>query len=248
MTKRRNKVLILIAISVVVATFFTLDLHHYLTLEQLKARQQDIQEFYGFNRLLTLILYFTLYVLVAALSLPGATVLTLAGGALFGFFPALVTVSFASAGGAVLAFLGSRLLLRDWVLSRFGERLGTINRGLEKEGALYLLTLRLVPLFPFFVINLAMGLTTMRTLTFYWISQIGMLAGTAIYINAGTRLGQIDSLAGLFSPGLLVSFFLLGTFPLLARQLIGVIRKRKAFRADPNFPAAACEEPGRPIC
>lgn len=231
MTKRRSKALILITISVVFAMFFALDLQHYLTLDQLKARQQDIQQFYSVNRLLTLVLYFALYVLVAALSLPGATVMTLAGGALFGFLPALVTVSFASAGGAVLAFLGSRFLLRDWVLSRFGERLGTINRGIEKEGAYYLFTLRFLPVFPFFVINLVMGLTAMRPLTFYWVSQIGMLAGTAVYINAGTQLGQIDSLAGLFSPGLLGSFLLLGLFPLVARQLVGVIRKRKSFNS-----------------
>jgi thioredoxin reductase len=145
-----------------------------------------------------------------------------------------VVVSFASTIGATLAFLVSRFLLRDWVQNRFRDRLMAINRGVEKEGAFYLLTLRLVPIFPFFVINLVMGLTPMRTLTFYWVSQVGMLAGTAVYINAGTRLGQIESLGRILSPGLLLSFVLLGAFPLLARKGVGFMKKRTSLKAFPK--------------
>lgn len=165
MSGRWKKILVLVAIAVLVVAFFAFDLQRYLTLAELKSRQAEFQQFYAANRLLTLGLYFVIYVLVTALSLPGAAVMTLAGGALFGFLPALVVVSFASSIGATLAFLVSRFLLRDWVQNRFKARLAAINRGVEKEGAFYLFSLRLVPIFPFFVINLVMGLTPMRTLT-----------------------------------------------------------------------------------
>lgn len=231
MSGRWKKILIIIAVAVLVVVFFAFDLQRYLTLAELKARQTEFQQFYATNRFLTLGLYFVLYVLVTALSLPGAAVMTLAGGALFGFLPALVVVSFASTIGATLAFLVSRFLLRDWVQNRFRDRLAAINRGIEKEGAFYLFTLRLVPIFPFFVINLVMGLTPMRTLTFYWVSQVGMLAGTAVYINAGTQLGQIESLSGILSPGLLLSFVLLGIFPLLARKGVDFMKKRTSLKA-----------------
>jgi dihydrolipoamide dehydrogenase len=234
MSGRSKKILVIIAVAVLVVVFFAFDLQRYLTLAELKARQTEFQQFYAANRLLTLGLYFALYVLVTALSLPGAAVMTLAGGALFGFLPALVVVSFASSIGATLAFLVSRFLLRDWVQNRFRDRLAAINRGVEKEGAFYLFTLRLVPIFPFFVINLVMGLTPMRTLTFYWVSQVGMLAGTAVYINAGTQLGQIESLSGILSPGLLLSFVLLGVFPLLARKGVDFMKKRSSLKAYPK--------------
>ncbi len=234
MSGRSKKILVIIAVAVLVVVFFAFDLQRYLTLAELKARQEEFQQFYAANRLLTLGLYFALYVLVTALSLPGAAVMTLAGGALFGFLPALVVVSFASSIGATLAFLVSRFLLRDWVQNRFRDRLAAINRGVEKEGAFYLFTLRLVPIFPFFVINLVMGLTPMRTLTFYWVSQVGMLAGTAVYINAGTQLGQIESLSGILSPGLLLSFALLGVFPLLARKGVDFMKKRTSLKAFPR--------------
>ncbi|MDT8440856.1 MAG: FAD-dependent oxidoreductase [Desulfuromonadales bacterium] len=230
MSGRWKKILVLAAIAGLVVAFFAFDLQRYLTLAELKARQTEFQEFYLANRLLTLGLYFVLYVLVTALSLPGAAVMTLAGGALFGFLPALVVVSFASSIGATLAFLVSRFLLRDWVQGRFKDRLAAINRGIEKEGAFYLFTLRLVPLFPFFVINLVLGLTPMRTVTFYWVSQVGMLAGTAVYVNAGTQLGQIESLGGILSPGLLLSFVLLGIFPLLARKGVDLIKKGRVMK------------------
>lgn len=230
----QKKVLLLIVLATVVAAFFAFDLQRYLTLAELKSRQTEFQQFYAANRLLTLGLYFAIYVLVTALSLPGAAVMTLAGAALFGFWPALVVVSFASTIGATLAFLASRFLLHDWVQSRFGQRLKAINRGIEKEGALYLFTLRLVPIFPFFIINLVMGLTPMRALTFYWVSQVGMLAGTAVYVNAGTQLGQIERVSGILSPGLLLSFVLLGVFPLLARKGVDFMKKRTSLKAFPK--------------
>ncbi len=230
----QKKVLLLIVLATVVAAFFAFDLQRYLTLAELKSRQTEFQQFYAANRLLTLGLYFAIYILVTALSLPGAAVMTLAGAALFGFWPALVVVSFASTIGATLAFLASRFLLHDWVQSRFGQRLKAINRGIEKEGALYLFTLRLVPIFPFFIINLVMGLTPMRALTFYWVSQVGMLAGTAVYVNAGTQLGQIERVSGILSPGLLLSFVLLGVFPLLARKGVDFMKKRTSLKAFPK--------------
>ncbi len=204
-------------------------MHNYLTLTEFKARQVSFAEFYAANQMMTIAIYFILYVVVTALSLPGAAVMTLAGGALLGFSTALVTVSFASTIGATLAFLVSRFLLRDWVQGKFGDKLKAINEGVEREGPFYLFTLRLVPLFPFFVINLVMGLTPMRPLAYYWVSQLGMLPGTAVYVNAGTQLGQIESAAGILSPGILLSFVLLGIFPLIAKRIIDVLKRRKAF-------------------
>lgn len=229
-----KKLWIVLALALVVVLFFSLGLHHYLTLAELKSRQAAFQQYYAAHRALSLGLYFALYVLVTALSLPGAAVMTLAGAALFGFWPALLLVSFASSIGATLAFLISRFLLRDWVQSRFGERLQALNAGIRTEGGFYLFTLRLVPIFPFFVINLLMGLTPMRTRTYYWVSQIGMLPGTAVYVNAGTQLGQIERLGGILSPGLLLSFALLGAFPLLARKAVEVVRQRRALKDFPR--------------
>ncbi len=229
MSSRLIKILLIATIIILIVAFFAFDLHHFLTLEYLKDRQQEFVNFYATNRLLTIAIYFILYVVVTALSLPGAAVMTLAGGALLGFWTALITVSFASTIGATLAFLVSRFLLRDWVQSKFGDKLKAINEGVEREGPFYLFTLRLVPLFPFFVINLVMGLTPMRTLAYYWVSQIGMLPGTAVYVNAGTQLGQIESAAGILSPGILVSFVLLGIFPLIAKRIIDILKRRKAF-------------------
>ncbi len=234
MTGRGKKIAILLGIAALVGLFFALDLQRYLTLAELKARQAEFQAYYAAHRLPTLGLYFLLYIAVTALSLPGAAVMTLAGGALFGFWPALVVVSFASTIGATLAMLVSRFLLRDWVQARFGERLKAVNEGVAKEGAFYLFSLRLVPLFPFFVINLVLGLTNLGALTFYAVSQIGMLAGTAVYVNAGTQLGRIDSLSGILSPGLLVSFVLLGLFPLLAKKGLDLAKQRKALARFPK--------------
>jgi dihydrolipoamide dehydrogenase len=225
-----TRLILLLAIIVLVAAFFLFDLDRFLTLDALKAQQQSFAAFYADNPLLTIGLYFLLYVIVTALSLPGATVMTLAGAALLGFWPALITVSFASTIGATLAFLVSRFLLRDWVQAKFSEKLKSVNAGIAREGAFYLFTLRLVPIFPFFVINLVMGLTPMHTLAFYLVSQVGMLPGTAVYINAGKQLGQLESLSGILSPALIFSFALLGIFPLLAKRGIDFLKRRKAFR------------------
>ena len=229
MSSRLAKLLLVAAIVALVVVFFAFDLQRFLTLGYLKEQQQAFAGFYATNRLLTVAVYFVLYVLVTALSLPGAAVMTLAGGALLGFWTALVTVSFASTIGATCAFLASRFLLRDWVQGKFGDKLKAINDGIEREGSFYLFTLRLVPLFPFFVINLLMGLTPMRALTYYWVSQIGMLPGTAVYVNAGTQLGRIESASGILSPGILFSFVLLGLFPLIAKRIIDTLKRRKAY-------------------
>jgi len=224
---RGLKVGILVAIALAFYLFFVFDLGSYLTLEFVKSQQKAFEEFYIKNRLLTVAAYMTIYILVTAMSLPGATVMTLAGGALFGLWTGLLAVSFASTIGATLAFLVSRFLLHETVQEKFGDRLAPINEGVEKDGAFYLFSLRLVPIFPFFIINLVMGLTPLKTATFYLVSQIGMLPGTFVYVNAGTQLGKIESAAGILSPPLLFSFALLGLFPLAARKLLTSIRARR---------------------
>ncbi len=224
-----------IAVAVVIAAlailFFAFDLGQYLTLAELKSRHAAFQDYYQDHTVLTLGIYALIYIVVTALSLPGAAVMTLAGGALFGFWAGLVVVSFASSIGATLAFLVARFLLRDYVQRKFGQRLKAINRGVERDGAFYLFTLRLVPIFPFFVINLAMALTPIKTGIYYIVSQIGMLPGTAVYVNAGTQLAQIDSLGGILSPGLLLSFALLGIFPLIAKKFVNWLKTRKVMAA-----------------
>lgn len=162
------------------------------------------------------------------MSLPGAVVLTIVGGALFGFLTGTLIVSFASTIGATLACFVARFLLRDWVQGKFGDKIVKINEGIGKEGAFYLFTLRLIPVFPFWIINLVMGLTRMRLWTFYWVSQLGMLAGTMVYINAGKELARIDSLKGILSPGLLISFALLGIFPIAVKKLLTLYKKRRS--------------------
>lgn len=225
-----KKIIVLLAIAVAAGLFFSLGLQRYLTFEYLKASQQEFHDLYMQHTAGMLGGYFALYVLVAALSLPGAAVMTLAGGALFGFWTGTLVVSFASSLGASLACLVSRYLLRDWVQSRFGDRLSGINEGIAREGAFYLFSLRLIPVFPFFLINLLMGLTKMPLLTFYWVSQLGMLAGTLVFVNAGSQLAKIDSPTAILSPGLLLSFVALGLFPLAAKRLLGWYMGRKAAR------------------
>lgn len=209
--------------------FFAFDLQRFFTLETLKAQQEAIAAYRTARPFLAITIYALLYVAVTGLSLPGAAVLTLAGGAVFGLLWGTVIVSFASTIGATLAFLASRFLFRDAVKARFGERLKAIDSGIVRDGAFYLFTLRLVPAFPFFVINLLMGLTAIPTRTFYWVSQVGMLPGTLVYVNAGTQLAKIESLSDILSPGLLLSFALLGLFPLLARRLVDTIKARKVY-------------------
>jgi len=221
-----NKIVILVLIVLGIAVFRYFDLGQYLTLGYIKASQEKFQILYQSHRVLVIAAYMGIYIAVTALSLPGAAVLTLAGGGLFGLMVGTIAVSFASTIGATLACLVSRFLLREWVQSKFGDRLATINSGIEKEGAFYLFSLRLVPIFPFFVINLVMGLTRMRLSTFFWVSQIGMLAGTMVYVNAGKELAKIDSLSGIMSPGVLISFVILGLFPITVKKILSLYQTK----------------------
>jgi pyruvate/2-oxoglutarate dehydrogenase complex dihydrolipoamide dehydrogenase (E3) component/uncharacterized membrane protein YdjX (TVP38/TMEM64 family) len=226
-----RRLLLLLAMLAAIAAFLALDLGRFFTLEAVKARQAELEAWVAARPFATAGAFFGLYVLATALSLPGAaTVMTLLGGALFGFGWGLVLVSFASSIGATLAFLASRFLFRDAVRARFGERLAALDEGVRRDGAFYLFTLRLIPVFPFFLVNLAMGLTPIATRTFYLVSQLGMLAGTAVYVNAGTALAAIDSVGGLLSPALLGSFALLGLFPLLAKKVVDAVAARRVYR------------------
>ncbi len=225
----RRKLLLMIGFAALVIGFFVFDLGRFLSLDYIKQRQADFAALYAADPAIVIGAYFVIYVAVTALSLPGAAIMTLAGGAIFGLLVGTLVVSFASSLGATLAFLVSRYVLRDSVQSRFGARLADVNRGIERDGAFYLFTLRLVPLIPFFVINLLMGLTRMKAGVFYLVSQLGMLAGTLVYVNAGTQLAKIESLAGIVSPALLGSFVLLGVFPLIAKKIVDAIRRRKVY-------------------
>ncbi len=226
MHKRAPLILVLMLL---IGSYFLFDLGRFLSLEFMQAQRAGLADYFQTHPLSMASGFFLIYVAVTGLSLPGAAILTLVAGAVFGVFWGTVIVSFASTLGATLAFLLSRFLLRDWVQKKFGSRLGAINAGIEKDGSFYLFGLRLVPLFPFFVINLVMGLTSMRTLTYAWVSQIGMLAGTVVYVNAGTQLGQLESLSGIASPGLLGSFVLLGLFPLIARRGLDWLRAQRVY-------------------
>ncbi|UTW06095.1 FAD-dependent oxidoreductase [Pseudomonas benzenivorans] len=224
-----RKLLLVALIGALIAAFFFFDLGQYLNLEAIKAQQAVLNAQVAAHPWQAAGLYFLAYVAVTALSLPGAALMTLLAGALFGLLEGFVLVSFASTLGASLAMLSSRFVLRDWVQSRFGKRLASIDAGIEREGAFYLFALRLVPIFPFFVINLAMGLTRLPLRTFWWVSQVGMLPGTLVYVNAGRELGQLEGLGGILSPGLLGAFVLLGLFPLLARKLLDLLKARRVY-------------------
>jgi len=220
----RTRLIVLAVIAVLVGAFFALGGQRYLTLEQLRAQQEAAQGYFQSHPWQTALGYFVAYVAITGLSLPGAAVLTLFGGAVFGLLWGTVLVSFASSAGATLAFLVSRFLLRDWVQGRFGDKLKPINDGVAREGAFYLFALRLVPAFPFFVINLVMGLTPIRTWTFYWVSQVGMLAGTLVYVYAGTQLAEFR-----LSAGLVVAFTVLGLFPLAAKKALDALKARRVY-------------------
>ena len=224
-----KKIAILAALAALIAAYFWFDLGSELTVEGIKARVDQAQAFYQENALAVLAIFFLTYVAVTAASLPGAAVMTLAAGALFGLVEGTILVSFASTIGATLAFLSSRYVLRDSIEARFGDRLKSINEGLERDGAFYLFTLRMIPAIPFFVINLVMGLTRIRTWTFVWVSQLGMLLGTIAFVNAGTQLAQIESMSGLLSPTLIGSFVFLGIVPWIAKGIVGVIQRRKVY-------------------
>ncbi|MEG3755270.1 FAD-dependent oxidoreductase [Psychromonas arctica] len=225
-----KKIVLLILAIGLIGLFFHFNLHQLLTLEGLKGSMDQFTSLREQSPVLVIGGFLVLYILVTALALPGAAILTLAAGALFGLFEGLVIASFASSIGALCSFLVSRYLLRDSLKQRFPERLAAIDEGIKKEGAFYLFTLRLVPIFPFFLINLLMGVTALKSWTFYWVSQVGMLAGTFIFVNAGTQLAKIDSLSGILSFGLIVSFVLLGIFPLIAKGIVNMIKKRQVYK------------------
>ena len=225
-----KKLFLVLIAAAAIGLFFHFNLHQLLTLEGLKGSMDQFSQYKEQSPLLVFGGFFLLYVVVTALSLPGAAILTLAAGALFGLVEGLLVASFASTVGATLAFLVSRYLLRDTIKQRFPERLDAIDAGVEKEGGFYLFTLRLVPVFPFFLINLLMGVTAIKAWTFYWVSQIGMLAGTFVFVNAGTQLAQIESLSGILSLDLILSFALLGVFPFIAKGILNVFKKRRVYK------------------
>jgi len=230
----KSKVLLIAVIAALVAAFFVFDLGRFLTLDFFRSQQLEIMSYYHARPLQAAAIFFAVYVAVTGLSLPGAAIMTLIAGAIFGLLWGTVIVSFAASIGATLAFLASRLLFREAIQKRFGENLKAINAGVEKDGSFYLFTLRLVPAFPFFMINLVMGLTPIRTWSFYWVSQVGMLAGTLVYVNAGTQIAKIESLRGILSPELIISFTLLGVFPLIAKWIVNTIKARKVYAKWPR--------------
>ena len=210
--------------------FYLFDLQQYLSLEYLKASHARFAGLYADYPAQVILAYMGIYIVATAFSLPGAVILTLAGGGLFGLGVGLVVVSFASSIGATLACLVSRFVMRDAVQSRFADKLVAINEGVDREGPFYLFSLRLVPIFPFFVINLVMGLTKMPALTYYWVSQVGMLPGTIVYVNAGKELAKIDTLSGILSPSLIASFVILGLFPITVKKLLAWYKARAVSR------------------
>ncbi len=226
---KKSKLLLLICVVALVAAFFIFDLGRFFNLDYIKSQQAVIANYYQANPVQTGLIFFAVYVAVTALSLPGAAIMTLVAGAIFGLIWGVIIVSFASSIGAMLAFLVARFLLRDSIQAKFGDKLKAFNAGVEKEGAFYLFTLRLVPAFPFFMINVVMGLTTMKALTFFWVSQLGMLAGTIVFVFAGQKLSEITSLKGILSPGLIGAFVLIGILPIIAKKIIEGIKAKKVY-------------------
>jgi len=226
-SKLFQKIIIGVVLLSAIVAFKVFDLGQYLTLSYIKASQARFALLYAEHRLMVILGYGVIYVLATSLSLPGAAIMTLAGGALFGLWTGTIVVSFASTIGATLACFVSRYILRDWAQKRLGDKLRTVNEGIEREGPFYLLTLRLIPGFPFWLINLVMGLTTIPLRTFYWISQMGMLPGTIVYVNAGKELSKIESLSGILSPGLIISFVILGIFPIAAKKILSLYQRKK---------------------
>ena len=221
-----KKIAIVGVILLLIALFKILGFDQYLTLAFLKEQQAHFAQLYAENKVMVIGGYMLVYIIVTALSLPGAAVMSLAGGGLFGLVTGTIVISFASTIGATCACAVARYLLRDWVQRKFGDKLVKINAGMEKEGGFYLFSLRLVPIFPFFVINLLMGLTPIRLSTFYWVSQLGMLPATMVFVNAGKELAKLDSLKGILSPGLLLSFALLGLLPIITKKLLNLYKAR----------------------
>ena len=227
MNKTYLKSTLILLIVVISGSFFYFGLGQYLSFEYLQQKQSDFQSYKEAHPFASMAIYMSIYILITALSLPGAAILTLLAGALFGLIIGTLLVSFASTIGATAAFLVARFLLRDAIQNKFGDKLKVINEGIEKEGMFYLFTMRLIPAIPFFVINLVMGLTPIKTMKFFFVSQVGMLLGTIVYVNAGTELSKINSPSDILSPTLIASFIALGIFPLIAKKSIGWIKQRK---------------------
>lgn len=226
--KRIAKRIVVVTLVVGLAILFKiLGLGQYFTLSYVKESQSTLVALYVDHPIMVIGVYMAVYILVTSLSLPGAAIMTLVAGALFGLLIGTVVVSFASTIGATLACFVSRFVLRDWVQGKFGDKLKEVNDGIAREGSFYLFTLRLIPIFPFWLINLVMGLTTMPLRIFYWVSQIGMLAGTIVYVNAGRELAKINSISGILSPGLILSFIVLGLFPIAMKKLLSFYKSRK---------------------
>jgi len=226
----KKKIFIVSAIVVLIAAFRIFHVEDYLTLTYIKESQARFEALYVANRSALIAGFMLLYIVVTSLSLPGAAVLGLAAGALFGLVTGTIAVSFASTIGATIACFASRFILRDWIQEKFGDRLKTVNEGIDKEGAFYLFTLRLIPAFPFWLINLVMGLTRIPLRKYYWVSQLGMLPGTIVFVNAGKELGKIDSLAGIFSLELILSFALIGLFPITTKKLLALYKSKKEYQ------------------
>lgn len=228
------KTILILLLAIVFFLIKFYDLQQYFTLDFIKSHLHSLQSTYQEHKVKTLLAYGAFYILITALSLPGAIILTLLAGALFGLIPGLIIVSFASSIGATLAFLMARFLLRDYLQERFQQQLQSLNKGIEKDGAFYLFTLRLVPLFPFFVVNILMGLTTLKTKTFFFVGQLGMLLGTALYVNAGENLVQLDSIQGLLSAKILSSMALLGLLPLISKKIVNILRNQRLYQHYPK--------------
>lgn len=230
----KNRAWIIALVGILIGLFFAFDLGRFLSLDALKASRDGLLQTYQAKPLLVIAVFSVIYIVVTALSLPGATILTLAGGAIFGLWVGVPVVLVSATIGATLAFLAARFVLQDSVQKRFGDRLSAINAGIEKDGAFYLFTLRLVPVFPFFLINLLMGLTPIKTGTYFWVSLVGMAAGTAVYVNAGTQLATLTSLSGILSPALIGSFALLGVFPWLAKWAVNAYKTHQLYARWPK--------------
>ena len=226
----RTKIILLLIILSILALFFIFDAPQYFNLEYFQGQKDVIIAYKENNFWQTSLIYFSLYVLVAALSLPAAAILTIAGGGIFGLWWGLLLVSFASTIGATLAFLASRLIFRDWVQNKFGDKLKSINRGIERDGIFYLFTLRMIPAFPFFLVNVVMALTPISVRAFYIISQLGMLFGTVLYVNVGSELGSATSLPDVFNVGVIRAVVALAIFPWLAKASVNFFKARKAMR------------------
>ena len=228
----KTKILLACVVLALIGAFFIFDLNQYFNLEYLKEQRANLQELNSDKPFLIAAAFFFAYVIITALALPAALLLTVSAGAIFGFIKGTIIVSFASTIGATIAFLLTRYLFHDGIQAKFGDRLETINKGIEREGAFYVFGLRLVPLFPFVMVNSLLALTKLKTWTYYWSSQLGMLAGTAVFVNAGTQLAEISSLGDIASPKLLASFALLGVFPIIAKYALSFLKKEPAANAD----------------